>query len=180
MKKLTVCITMLLIMLIPITNISAQTLNEMYTELKKLQSEQAKVNNGKQMTEAEIKKLKEEIGVIETNIENNEKEIVNTENEIKETENNIETKKDETDSMLLYLQLKNARDNSMLEYIFQAKDYTDFIYRYYTVTQMSDYNNDLINDSIERQKFSFNPNNKIPESPRFEKKITNNLNNNNL
>ena len=59
MKKLTVCITMLLIMLIPITNISAQTLNEMYTELKKLQSEQAKVNNGKQMTEAEIKKLKE-------------------------------------------------------------------------------------------------------------------------
>ena len=39
-------------------------------------------------------------------------------------------KKKETDQMLLYLQLKNATGNSMLEYIFQAKDYTDFIYRY--------------------------------------------------
>ena len=45
----------------------------------------------------------------------------------------------------------------------------------------NDDNNDLINDSIGGEKFSFNPNNQIPESPRFLKIITNNnnINNNN-
>ena len=144
MKKLIIYICIIGLILIPRINVSAQTLNEMYSELKKLQAEQAKVNNGKQLTESEIKKLKEEISVVEANIENTEKEITETEEGIKQTESDILTKKEETNQMLLYLQLKNARDNSMLEYVFQAKDYTDFIYRYYVVTRMSDYNNELV------------------------------------
>lgn len=144
MKKLIIYICIIGLILIPRINVSAQTLNEMYSELKKLQAEQAKVNNGKQLTESEIKKLKEEISVVEANIENIEKEITETEEGIKQTEKDILTKKEETNQMLLYLQLKNARDNSMLEYVFQAKDYTDFIYRYYVVTRMSDYNNELV------------------------------------
>lgn len=146
MKKTIKFLIITIVLLIPFSNIYAQTLNEMYNELKKLESEQAKVTSGKLLTESEIKKLKTEISEIEAKIEKTEENIKETELEIGNTEKEIETKKDETDQMLLYLQIKNARDNSMLEYIFQAKDYTDFIYRYYVVTQMSDYNNDLVKE----------------------------------
>ena len=143
MKKIFVVIIFSLCF-IPFTMIHAQTLNGMYSELKKLQEEQAKVNNGKMLTEAEIKKLKDEIGKVESMISDTEKDISNTEEEITMTLSDIDTKKKETDQMLLYLQLKNANSHGMIEYIFQAKDYTDFIYRYSVVTQMSDYNNGLV------------------------------------
>ena len=146
MKRIINYLIVTLILLTPFSNIYAQTLNEMYSELKKLESEQAKITNGKLLTETEIKKLKTEISEVEAKIEKTEENIKETELEIGNTEKEIETKKDETDQMLLYLQIKNARDNSMLEYIFQAKDYTDFIYRYYVVTQMSNYNNDLVKE----------------------------------
>ena len=146
MKKIIIYISLIILIAIPLKNISAQTLNEMYNELKKLQTEASKVSNGKKLTEEEINKLKTEIGNIEANIEKTENQIKQTESEIKETEASIDTKKDETDQMLLYLQLKNANSNSMLEYIFQAKDYTDFIYRYSIVTRMSDYNTILVNE----------------------------------
>ena len=145
MKKIVLICTMITIFLIPIS-INAQTLNSMYTELKKLQQEQSKVNNGKKLTQTEINNLKAEIGNIETKIANTEKSITETEEEIKHTETDILTKKDETNQMLLYLQINNANSNSMLEYIFAAENYTDFIYRYSIVTQMSDYNSNLIND----------------------------------
>ena len=146
MKKIIIPISLILLAILPITNISAQTINEMYEELKKLQIEASKVASGKQLTEAEIKKLKTEISNIENNIAITETEIKKTETEITETKKEIETKKEETNQMLLYLQLKNANSNSMLEYIFQAKDYTDFIYRYSIVTQMSNYNSELVNE----------------------------------
>ena len=145
MKRITIYIILTIVILVPIKSISAQTLNEMYTELKKLQAESAKVANGKKMTESEINKLKKEISNIEENISNTEKEIETKEKEITETEKEIDTKKEETNQMLLYLQLKNARENSMLEYIFAAENYTDFIYRYSVVTRMSNYNTDLVN-----------------------------------
>lgn len=126
--------------------VSAQTLNGMYSELKKLQSEQSKVLNGKKMTEDEIKKLKTEISGIEANIAEMEVQIKKTEEDIVQNMNDIDLKKLETNQMLLYLQLKNARESSMLEYVFAASDYTDFIYRYSVVTQMSNYNTDLVNE----------------------------------
>ena len=136
---------MIFIFIVP-TDVFAQSLNEMYNELKKLQSEQSKVLNGKKMTENEINKLKVEISDIESNIANMEVQIKKTEEDIVQNMNDIDLKKKETDQMLLYLQLKNARESSMLEYVFAASDYTDFIYRYSVVTQMSNYNTDLVNE----------------------------------
>ena len=145
-KKSIYIITIILLTIVPLTTIKAQTLNGMYNELNKLQAEKNKIANGKQLTETEIKKLKTEISNIEANIANTELQIKQSEKDIEETEKDIETKKAETNQMLLYLQLKNATGNSMLEYIFAAKDYTDFIYRYSIVTQMSNYNTDLITE----------------------------------
>ena len=146
MKKKYVYIAIIILIFIPITKVKAQTLNEMQAELKKLQAEQAKVANGKQLTETEIKKLKTEITNIENNIANTENEIKDKEKDIINTEKDIATKKEETNQMLLYLQLKNARGDSMLEYIFEAENYTDLIYRYSIVTRMSNYNNELIDE----------------------------------
>ena len=169
MKKKLIKIILVIVLTNPIINVSAQTLNQMYDTLNKLQIEQEKVANGKKMTETQIRDLKIEISNIETDIETTESQIKKTEEEIVETEKEVETKKQETNQMLLYLQLKNALENSMLEYIFNAEDYTDFIYRYSIVTQMSNYNNDLINelDSLAKKLAS-----QKEELAKKEKKLT--------
>ena len=48
--------------------------------------------------------------------------------------------------MLLYLQIMNSHGDSLLEYVMDADNYTDFIYIYSVVTQMSDYNQNLMNE----------------------------------
>ena len=68
MKKIMIYIGLIILMIIPMKYVNAQTLNEMYSELKKLQTEQTKVANGKKLTESEITKLKTEISSIEANI----------------------------------------------------------------------------------------------------------------
>ena len=170
MKKVITIIIILTSIIIPNKIVSAQTINDMYSQLKKLESEQSKVSNGKQMTETEIKKLKTEISNIEANIENTEKEIQKTETEIKETEEEINTKKEETNKMLLYLQLKNATGNSLIEYVLQAENYTDLIYRYSIVTRMSNYNTDLVN---ELKELSNKLNSKKEELAKKETELAN-------
>ena len=146
MKRIVLYIFSIILLITPAIKIEAQTINGMYNELNKLQTEQSKIANGKKLTESEIQQLKKEISNIEANITNTEQQITETEKEVKATENDIDIKKEETNQMLLYLQLKNSTGNSMLEYIFQAENYTDFIYRYSIVTRMSNYNTDLVNE----------------------------------
>ena len=120
-----------------------KTLQSMYSQLAELEKQQANVNNGKKMTQNQINNLKAEIVSINNSITNTENDIKNTEASIVQNEKDIESKKDETNQMLKYLQVTSG-ENVYLEYIFESDSYTDMIYRYAVVTQMSDYNNELI------------------------------------
>lgn len=124
----------------------ATTLQDLYDELNALEKSYKAAENQKEMTQAELNRVKANINNTEAEIVKAQNEIVQAQKNIEESEKEIETKKEETNQLLLYLQVMNSTGNSMLEYIFEAEDYTDFIYRYSVVTQMSDYNRTIIEE----------------------------------
>ena len=124
----------------------ALTLNDLYNDLATLEKNYAEAQKKANMTKQEINNLKASIASTQAEINKAKSDIVAAENNIKKSEEEIETKKEETNQMLLYLQLMNSKGDSMLEYVMDADSYTDFIYRYAVVSQMSDYNNQVIGE----------------------------------
>lgn len=144
MKKTTILIFLLSIVLIP-NFVDAKTLNDYYNELAKLQDQYNTNKNNKKLTEKQIQELNTEINNISNSIENTRQEIKQAEEDIENSKLQIEDKKTETDGLIQFLQISNG-GNIYLEYLFDAENYTDFIYRYEVVKQLSNYNSDLIDE----------------------------------
>lgn len=146
MKKYLIILFFLLTLFIIPKNIYASftTFGEEQDYLEELKEEKRKKDSEKQLTEEEYKKLSNEVYQIGVDIENLNKEIREAEEEIKESEKEIEQKKEEIDNILVFLQLSNG-EKAYLEYIFEAKSFTDFIHRISIVEQISKYNKELIN-----------------------------------
>lgn len=146
MKKLLIVI--LLFITFTISNISvvqAETLNDMQKKLDKLKSELATANSSKKLTEEEINSLNKEIVTINVNISKAKADIKSAEKTIVNSQEEIEAKKEECNQLLQMLQL-SGDDNLYLEYIFEADSYTDMIYRYAIVSQMTNYNNGVMDE----------------------------------
>lgn len=123
----------------------AQTLQDMYDQLAELQDRYNKNKNNKELTESQIKQLNNEISNISATIEKTREEIKQAEKDIENSKIEIENKKVETDGLIQFLQVSNG-GNIYLEYLFDAENYTDFIYRYEVVKQLTNYNSDLIDE----------------------------------
>ena len=145
MKKKFICIVLLVFMFVPLTSVKAKTLQDLYNELNSLQSKYNTAKNNKALTQAEITKINNELAEIKSQIIQTQNNIATTQEEIVQSERDIENKKEETNEFLKFLQITTG-ENAYLEYLFDAEDYTDFIYRYAIVTQMSEYNNNLISE----------------------------------
>lgn len=145
MKKKVLFVIFLAILFIPSYKVEAKTLQDYYNELEELERKYENAQNNKKLTQSEINKLNKEITQINNDIEKTKKEITEAEDDIKKSEKDIETKKEESNEFLKFLQLSTG-ENTYLEYLFDAEDYTDFIYRYAVVTQMSERNNTLIKE----------------------------------
>ncbi len=143
MKK-NIIYVILILMIIP-CNVYAKTLQDLYNELANIQSELAANKNNRSLTEKEVSNLQEEILNINRTIEKQKIEIEEAEKSIEESEASIIEKGKQTDELLKFLQVTTG-ENKYLEYLFEAEDYTDFIYRYEVVKQLSDYNSNLINE----------------------------------
>jgi len=143
MKRIALFIVFLLIV-IPI-NVDAKTLNDYYNELAKLQDEYNTNKNNKELTESQINQLNSEIKTINNSINSIRNEIKKAEKDIEESKDKIDDKKLETDGLIQFLQVSNG-GNIYLEYLFDAENYTDFIYRYEVVKQLTNYNSDLIDE----------------------------------
>ena len=118
-------------------SVQATTLQDLYNDLSSLE---------KSYAAAQKKNVRASIASAEAEIRQAQSDITQAEKDIAKSEEDINKKKEETNQMLLYLQLSNSKGNSMLEYVFEADNYTDFIYRYSVVTQMSDYNQGLVDE----------------------------------
>ena len=127
------------------TFVNAETLQDKYNQLANLQAQYNANKKNKNLTQSEINRLNGEITSISVQIETTRKEIVQAEKDIEKSKEKIESKKVETDGLIQFLQISNG-GNVYLEYLFDAENYTDFIYRYEVVKQLTNYNSDLIDE----------------------------------
>ena len=138
---------LLLVFFFSLSNpVKATTLRDLYNDLSSLEKSYEAAQKKKNMTQAEMNNVKASIASAEAEIRRTQNEITQAENDIIKSEEEIQKKKEETNQMLLYLQLTSSKGNNLLEYVFEADNYTDFIYRYSVVTQMSDYNQGLVDE----------------------------------
>lgn len=143
-------VLIILIILFP-RYVFGESINSMNKQLQELKKQKTSIDNGKKLSESERNKLKSEIASINANISKTENEIKKAEDDILTNEKEYEDKRDEINNMLIYLQI-NSASNVYLEYLLSADSYTDFIYRYSVVTQMTEHNDSLmdeINDIID-------------------------------
>jgi len=143
MKK-TIFILGLFLLVMP-SFVDAKTLQDLYNQLAGLQAEYNTNKNNKNLTQTQINKLNGEISTISASINTTREEIKQAEKDIENSKGKIEDKKVETDGLIQFLQVSNG-GNIYLEYLFDAENYTDFIYRYEVVKQLTNYNSNLIDE----------------------------------
>ncbi len=134
--------------------INADTLKHLKDELAKDEANQASIESKQKNVQNKIKSAENEIKTLEQNIEKYENEIDDLLNQIDDLENDIKTKQSEIDSLLSFLQVSSG-DNVYLEYMFEAKSLTDFIYRGAVVEEITRHNDELIDEMfamIEKNK----------------------------
>ena len=154
MKK--IMILLLALLIVPF-NIEAKTLADMRRELSKMETALDKALKEEKLNEEQILNLTLEINDIAKKILETRDDIDVTNKKIELNEEEIVKKDAETKSLLKYLQVSSS-ENIYLEYLFEATSYTDFIYRYAIVEQLSKYNDDLMNelrviiDNLEKAK----------------------------
>lgn len=136
---------MLIILLVPNSVVEAKTLGDLKSELADLQKKYDENKNKKDLTDAEIKKISGEVNAIVANVNKIKNDIKSSEDEIVKSNEEIRNKSTETDELLKFLQTTSG-ENAYLEYLFEADSYTDFIYRYSIVSQLTDYNTNLMNE----------------------------------
>lgn len=132
-------------LIIPCASAKESTLNELLASAKANREAYAKAKSEKQLTEnerAEASKQKEEIT---KEIEDINIKIESLEKEIKKLEEDIKTKDKEIKSLMEFVQVANG-ENSYLEYAFGASDFTEFIYRVAVAEQLSNYNDELMEE----------------------------------
>lgn len=144
-KKIIMLLFIITIILLPNYKVEAKTLQDLHNELAELKKKQESALNNQHMTTEQIDNLNREINTVESNIENTKKEIDNATKKISDSEKEIAEKKEETDELLKFLQISSG-ENVYLEYIFESDSYTDFIYRYSIVSQLTEYNNNLMEE----------------------------------
>ena len=143
MNKKISCFGLLIIMMLILpSTIYAESLQGYRDKLAKKQAEYENAQNKVNLTKEQINKLNNEISDISASIEQTRKDIKQAEKDIEESKEKIENKKIETDGMIQFLQVSNG-GNIYLEYLFDAENYTDFIYRYEVVKQLTNYNSEL-------------------------------------
>ena len=142
-RKLIFIFIIMSMILIPSYQVEAKTLRQLQEELDKLEKAYNENKNKKSLTQSEINTLNSQINTINANIINTKKEIATSEQEIINNQNEIEAKSKETDELLKFLQISSG-ENVYLEYLFEADSYTDFIYRYSVVSQLTEYNSNLM------------------------------------
>ena len=127
----------------------AQTLRDLKEELAAKEAELEAGKAEKQLTEQQIAQKKSNVAAINQEIDDINQEMVNLTNEIEELNVEIEEKKEEIKKIMNYYQLSSS-ESAYLEYIFEASDFTDFIYRMAVAEQLSKYNDQLVDEYHEK------------------------------
>ena len=145
MNKKTSLLIFLIVLLIVPGRVFGESLQDYRDKLAKKQAEYNASQDKVNLTQEQINKLTSEINSITASIEKTREDIKQAEEDIETSKQKIEDKKLETDGMIQFLQVSNG-GNIYLEYLFNAESYTDFIYRYEVIKQLTNYNSELIDE----------------------------------
>ncbi len=126
-------------------NTEAKTLKDLNNELNTLIKKRNAANSKRNKTQQQINNTKSRITQAGKDIEKCEKDIETTEQEIEELGEKIEKKKQEIKEIMQFYQIA-SNESFYLNYVFGAQDYTDFIYRYAVVEQITAYNQELVDE----------------------------------
>lgn len=150
-----------------INTYEAKTLGQLKSELATLEKKHAENEANEKRTEAEIQASQDKIKQSQDKINKARNQIQQAEEDIKELNKEIEAKKEETQELIRFLQIANG-ENTYLEYIFGASSMADLINRLAIVEQISNYNDEVIEEmnklidknvklqaKLEKQKESF-------------------------
>lgn len=146
MKKLSSVILLILltVFLIPV-NTNAKTLKQLEEEVNKFTSDLESKNNQIAANNAEVAEIKQKIADYENQISEIESETQVLEQEIEESNAEIAEKSEQSKSLFQYLQVSEG-ENAYLEYIFGATDVTDMVYRMAIVEQLTEYNDQMMDE----------------------------------
>lgn len=144
-KRILLLFMFIMMLIVPSRMVEAKTLGDLKNELATLEKKYEEANRNKNLTDSEIKSLTAEINKMASDIEDIKRDIKKAEDDIVDSQDEIAAKKEETNELLKFLQVSSG-ENVYLEYIFEAESYTDFIYRYSVVSQLTEHNNTLMKE----------------------------------
>ena len=150
MKKNLIIITLFLIMLIPY-KVDARTLKDFRNDLAALEKKKADQEAGKALKQQEINDVNHKIESTTNTIKEHEATIEKLTKEIDTLNEQAKERELEIKEIVHFLQIANG-ESAYLEYIFGAKDITDFIYRSAVSGQLVEYNDKLIDEYNETIK----------------------------
>ena len=146
MKKISSVILLILlaVFIIPV-NTNAKTLKQLEEEVNKFTSDLESKNNQIAANNAEVAEIKQKIADYENQISSIKSETEVLEQEIDESNKEIAEKSEQSKSLFQYLQVSEG-ENAYVEYIFGATDVTDMVYRMAIVEQLTEYNEQVMDD----------------------------------
>lgn len=141
MKKMFILV-LLLVCLVPL-NANAKTIADLQNELQALKDEQKAANDKSSEVQAQIDANNAKMRQITADINNANQEQESLEKDIKSLEEKIAVKNDQIKQLLSFYQLSD-NENFYLKYLFGADSFTDFIYRFSVIEQLSAKGDELI------------------------------------
>ncbi len=147
MKKILICLFAICLIVHPIFlgTAKAQTLGDLRNELNQKQNEYNQNKANQALTEQEISNVNASIVSIQNQINQTYIDIDNLTIEIENLNKQIDEKEQEVKDIISFVQVSNG-ESAYLEYMFGAKDFTDFIYRVAVSEQLTAYNDKLIDE----------------------------------
>lgn len=135
-------------------NTFAMTIKEYRKELADLEKQKSDSIKNAAEIERNINKTNEEIRVITHDIERAVKEQNDLESQVKDLEKEIANKEQEIKDLVSFYQVSDSQ-NFYLKYLFGSESFTDFIYRFSVIEQLTSRNDELVkemNDLIVKNK----------------------------
>ena len=118
-------------------------------KLEDIEDEKSEALSAAQKLTVQISDYEQEISELEDGIKNLETQISEATNKIKEDEEEYAKKKKALDERLVAMY--ENKDTSYLDYLLSSSSLTDFISKYYLVSEMADYDTQLL-EEIEKEK----------------------------
>ena len=156
--KFLLFLILLCFLCINVEQVNAKTLGQFKQELKTAESKYSKNQADKATTEAEINATKQKVNEIKAEKAQVSNDIGTLNEELKVLAEKIKKAQEEIKSIVHYYQLSSS-NSIYLEYVFNASDFTDFIYRLAVSEQLSEYRETKIkefNALVEENKKKLN------------------------